>query len=340
MRFWVVRAGKHGQNESHALERGVVLIGWDDVGDLSSAANRDVLQRLIETTYPDESLGTQRIWTGELWAFKERIQVGDWVALPLKSRSAIAIGQIAGAYKYVPDGPESGKHQHDVRWVRTDLPRAEVDQDLLYTLGSTLTVFRARRNDAGERLVSLVQGDRGATTASPQEPEAVEQDELRSVDLEQFAADQIEKSIGRKFRGHELARLVAAILSAEGYQVQVSKPGADGGVDIIAGSGPMGFGHPRIAVQVKSGDATADVSVLRELQGVMPRFGADHGLIVSWAGFKDSVFREARQLFFEVRLWDSGDLVEALKRNYERLSEDIQAELPLKRIWLLAEPSE
>jgi restriction system protein len=135
-----------------------------------------------------------------------------------------------------------------------------------------------------------------------------------------------------------LARLVGAILTAEGYQVQVAKPGADGGVDIIAGTGPMGFGQPRIAVQVKSGATPADVSVLRELQGVMPRFGADHGLIVSWSGFKDTVVREARQLFFEVRLWDSGDLVAALQKNFEHLSEELQAELPLKRIWLLVEP--
>lgn len=134
-----------------------------------------------------------------------------------------------------------------------------------------------------------------------------------------------------------MARLVGSILRAEGYQVEISKPGADGGVDILAGTGPMGFGQPRLAVQVKSGSTPADVGVLRELQGVMPRFGADHGLIVSWAGFKDSVIREARQLFFEVRLWDSGDLVAALQDNFEKLPEELQAELPLKRIWLLVE---
>jgi restriction system protein len=126
-------------------------------------------------------------------------------------------------------------------------------------------------------------------------------------------------------------------LHADGYQVEVSKPGADGGVDILAGTGPMGFGQPKLAVQVKSGSAPADVSVLRELQGVMPRFGAEHGLIVSWSGFKDSVIREAKQLFFEVRLWDSGDLVAALQENFERLPEELQAGLPLKRIWLLVE---
>jgi len=43
----------------------------------------------------------------------------------------------------------------------------------------------------------------------------------------------------------------------------------------------------------------------------------------------------AGRLFFEIRLWDSGDLVDVLLENYERLPEDLKAELPLKRIWTL-----
>ncbi|MEO5373128.1 MAG: restriction endonuclease [Alphaproteobacteria bacterium] len=60
------------------------------------------------------------------------------------------------------------------------------------------------------------------------------------------------------------------------------------------------------------------MSVLRELQGVMPGFGATHGLIVSWGGFKDSVIREARRLYFQIRLWDAGDPVDALQETYEK----------------------
>jgi restriction system protein len=187
MAFWVVRAGKHGQNEAYAVEQQVVLIGWDSVGNLGTVKDRETLQQLVEKTYPDESLGTQRVWTGELWAFKERIQVDDWVALPLKSRAAIAVGRVTGPYKFVQDAPANAKHQRAVKWVRTDLPRSEIDQDLLYTLGSTLTVFQARRNNAGERLVSIVQGKQ-VTVAGPAADEAVDEDEPRSVDLEQFAA--------------------------------------------------------------------------------------------------------------------------------------------------------
>ena len=97
----------------------------------------------------------------------------------------------------------------------------------------------------------------------------------------------------------------------------------------------MGFEAPRIAVQVKSSDAPVDVGVLRELQGVMQRFEADQGLIVSWGGFKATVIREARQLFFRIRLWDSGAVIAALSEHYDRLPDTRQAEIPMKQVWTL-----
>ena len=54
-----------------------------------------------------------------------------------------------------------------------------------------------------------------------------------------------------------------------------------------------------------------------------------------WGGFNKAVLRESKQSHFLVRLWDSGDLVKAIYRNYESLPAEIQAELPLKRTWML-----
>ena len=264
------------------------------------------------------------------------MQIGDLVALPLKSRSAIAVGRVVGQYEYIADGPFDGKHQRSVKWIRTDLPRAEVPQDILYSLGSTLAVFQVSRGNAEERILALLEGrPQAAATSVPTDAQIPDQD-VAPIDLNEFADDQVMQQIKQNFRGHELARLVEGILVAQGYKVFRSPPGADGGVDLLAGLGPMGFDAPRLAVQVKSSDSPADVSVLRELQGVMPRFGANHGMIVSLGGFKESVNREARQLYFLIRLWDAGSLVAALEENYERLPEELQAEIPLKRIWSLA----
>ncbi|MEX2016747.1 MAG: hypothetical protein WD873_08885, partial [Candidatus Hydrogenedentales bacterium] len=61
---------------------------------------------------------------------------------------------------------------------------------------------------------------------------------------------------------------------------------------------------------------------------------------VSWGGFKNTTRQEARQSFFTVRLWDADDFLEALMRNYDRLPEVLQKELPLKRIWALVPEGE
>ena len=236
----------------------------------------------------------------------------------------------------MPAAPEGARHQRPVDWIDTDIARSRLDSDLRYSLGGAMTVFGVHRNNAKARIEALLEGRPMPSAAKPKESGIEEEDGVAPVaDIQQQTNDQIVDFIGRKFKGHELTRLVEGVLEAQGYTVRVSPPGADGGVDIVAGRGPMGFEAPRLCVQVKSGDNPVDVTVLRELQGVMKNYRAEQGLIVSWGGFKRSVNQEARQLFFEIRLWDQFDLVSAIQDTYGNLPDDIQAELPMKRTWIL-----
>jgi restriction system protein len=70
--------------------------------------------------------------------------------------------------------------------------------------------------------------------------------------------------------------------------------------------------------------------------GAMTKFNAPQGLFVSWGGFKSNVQKELASSFFRVRLWTQHDLLEQLFLNYERLDDEIKADLPLKRIWTVA----
>jgi len=154
-----------------------------------------------------------------------------------------------------------------------------------------------------------------------------------TFDLEGTARDEILKFIQTKFKGHDLTRLVAAVLRAQGYKTKESPAGPDGGVDILAGSGSLGFDQPRLCVQVKSGVDAEGQRTFNELGGVMSKFGSEQGLLVSWGGFTSAVKLDARKDFFKIRLWDQGNVVDAVLQSYERLDDEIKAELPLKRIW-------
>ncbi|WP_029421466.1 restriction endonuclease [Alicyclobacillus macrosporangiidus] len=334
MAVWLVRAGRGGEWESFALDNGLAVIGWSELPNLMDVQSRDQLYTLLEQTYPGEKRNTLVNWAGQIWPFISVIQPGDVVVLPLKTRSAIAMGEVIGPYQYRTDLPLEARHVRPVRWMK-ELPRTAFDQDLLYSLGAFMTVCRIQRNNAEERIRALLHGN-VVSTQTVQRGEDTDSGEwMAPPDLEQYALDQIRDYITRRFKGHGLARLVGAVLEAQGYRVMISPEGPDGGVDIIAGQGPMGFDHPRIVVQVKSGDSPVDVKVVRELQGVIRNFGADHGLIVAWGGYKSTVTREASRQFFELRLWDADDLVKAVLSTYEKLPEALQAELPLKRIWVL-----
>lgn len=331
MALWMVRAGRQGEREDLCLEHNVAVMGWEELPDLSGVTEREELARVLRETYPDEKPKTVSNWESQFWPFLRKMEEGDLVALPLKGRSAIVIGKVTGPYTYRPDFPIDARHTRPVKWER-EFPRSAFDQDLLYSFGAFLTVCSIHRNNAEERVRAKLEG-RPPPPTPPPGGDGPDVD--GPLDLEEYARDQIRQYIGQKFRGHGLAGLVAAVLTAQGYKVKVSPEGPDGGVDIIAGRGPLGFESPRLAVQVKSGDTPVDVKVLRELQGVMKNFGADQGLLVAWGGYRSSVDKEGARLFFEIRLWDADDLVRMVQANYDDLSAELQAELPLTRIWTL-----
>jgi len=308
---------------------------------MNPCKTREELDALYDRTYPGAGQGRRANHVGQLWSFLRRIAVDDLVILPRKRSAVVSVGRVTGAYRFRPEFPRC-PHTLPVEWLRTDIARSTVDQDLLYSLGAFMTVCQIERNDAEgrvRRMIGQVVGPGPGPEAGPNggssggDPEG-------PMDIEQLARDQLSLHVIQKFKGHGMARLVDAVLKVEGYLTHVSEPGADGGVDILAGSGPLGLSGPRLCVQVKSQESPADVTVLRTLLGTMQTFQADQGLLVCWGGYKKSVLSEARQSFFKVRLWDAGDLVDALLRNYDRFDEDLRAELPLKRVWALVQEEE
>lgn len=338
MTLWVVKGGRAGEREQRFLDQSVIAIGWEEFGDLAQYSDREALKAAYRRILPGSSEGNVNTQVGQLWSFAHGMKVDDSVVVPLKTRGQIAIGRIKGPYRWVDDYGPDMRHARDVDWAITDLPRTAFDKDLLFSFGSSQTVSTASRNSAEQRVLAMVKG--GALDAPVRPPtldEAVSHETER--DLEQDGRDRVIDLFRTQFKGHGLGRIVDGVLRAQGFKTKVSPPGPDGGVDIVAGGGVMGFDEPRIVVQVKSQQSPADVSVLRELKGTMSDFGADQGLLVCWGGFKDSLLREARNGYFKIRLWDQEELLSALFATYERLDEELRAELPLKRIWTVATDS-
>ena len=139
------------------------------------------------------------------------------------------------------------------------------------------------------------------------------------------------------FGKHKLTQLVAEILTAQGYICIVSPEGADFGVDIMAGRGPLGLDSPTLVVQVKSEAGTVGVGVLNELQGAIKTHKLTEGLLVAWGGLAKPAQHALRPERLSVRAWDADDVIDRLFDTYDDFSEEMRLRIPLKKVWVLLE---
>lgn len=344
MSLWLVRAGKYGEHEDKFLNDDRIYCTWHELADqdLSSAESRHDIVEFLRVAFPEDSDNRLGNWASQIWAFVGSMEMGDWVVLPRKQKPAIAVAEIKSGYRYDENAEPDYVHSREVEWLNKGVPRSVFDQDLLYSFGAFMTICQISRNDAEKRVHAIAEAgwrSEGIGRIRGSSDTAVDTDE-EAVDLSLLARDEIAKLLARKFKGHAMARLVEDLLRVEGYTTFRSPEGPDKGVDILAAPGPLGFGTPRIAVQVKSGDIPVDRPTLDQLIGAMQNVQAEHGLLVSWGGYRSSIDKETAHHFFRVRLWDQDDLIDQLLTHYSELNDELKTELPLKRIWTVAYPEE
>jgi restriction system protein len=342
MAIWLNRSGKYCEHEERYLKDGRIYLTWDNLHtDLGVCDTREKLSELLETAMPDAKTGLLRQNLGQIWAFLNKMQPGDWVCTPSK-RKTIHIGEITGKYEYDPNAESPYWHRRSIKWLETDIPRTNFDQDLLHSLGAISTICQIKRNDAETRIRAMQKNNWKSAGVKlnkpvPVDDEASDEELDAGFDLEQIARDHISRLLYAKFSGHKMETLVQAILEAKGYTVHHSDKGADGGIDLLAASGNLGFGEPRICVQVKSQDSALERPVLDQLVGTMQHVGANQGLLVCWGGFKKTILAELPRLFFTVRMWGQEELIDEFLEHYDQMPDEIRSDVPLKRAWVVVE---
>lgn len=345
---WLVRGGRAGERDQWALDKSVAGIGFHEVPDMAHVATWEAMKEFAAAHIPGITAQAATNYAAQLWAFKERMKTGDIVVLPLKNTPYLAIGRLTGEYNYLSESEDPGRrHTRAVEWVRTDVPRVALRQDLLHSLGAFLTVCKVERNDAAWRLEQVVltgkdTGSRTQTATTQPTPTTVSADEELSdgttgIDVVRYSKDRIASRIGETFAGHRLADLIASVLEAEGYRCSISPPGPDNGVDILAGTGLLGLGSPRIVVQVKSQASPVSNDVISQLQGTVAMHKADQGLLVAWGGITKAARSILSNQYFQIAVWDSDRVIEEVFKHYEKLPESVQVDLPLQRTWALVE---
>src|SRR6516164_9557577 len=100
---WVVRAGQGAGAINLFLERGIVALGGEELGDLSRCASVTEMRQLYEVAFPKDSRSTRITRASQLARFLLDIQPGDNVVTPSPGSAAYLVGVIVSGYQWKPD---------------------------------------------------------------------------------------------------------------------------------------------------------------------------------------------------------------------------------------------
>lgn len=322
--MWMVRAASGGRLADEFKDKGIVAIGWEDVGDLSRYGDKAAILEAVKTAWPEWAEGKCQSSASQLIRFRDQIKVGDRVISYDSSRRTYLVGTISGPYKHLPDVLGPFENTHSVKW------EGEVERDVLSSLtrnrlGSTLTLFRITDFAADEIEAAL----RGKPLAPPEDVEETEE-EADVDDVREQSREHIKDKISR-LDPYQYQDLVAGLLRAMGYKTRVSPPGADRGIDIIASPDGFGFEPPRIVVECKHRKGAMGSQEIRSFLG--GRHKDDKGLYVSSGGFTKEAKYEAERANIPITLMDMDDLVKAVIEHYENMDTETRLLLPLVRVY-------
>ena len=333
-KVWVVRAGRNGVYAEYFLEKGVVAIGWGEVGEMEYTLPDVEIRRRFDEKWPTEKPRTRATWAAQAKRFLREVEEGDAVVTYDPETRLYHIGIVRSPAVLCPrivDEQERQEFVRNVDWTGT-CPRDDLSAGTRNSLGSIATFFRIPAEAAAELQRNL--SEWGSTGPRDEDMSPIS-DQLDAVDILQEYISQSEQFVEDKIAsldGQQLQELVAGIMRGMGYRTKVSNPGPDRGVDVFASPDGLGLVEPRIFVEVKHRAGPVGAPLIRAFLG--GRQQGDRCLYVSTGGFTKEARYEGDRSSIPLTLVDMADLRELLVDYYETLDSESRTLVPLRKVFL------
>jgi restriction system protein len=338
---WVVRLGEGGRLADRCRERGVIAIGFEEVGELTPSESYEGLRNRVYERRRDQydNVAGAGVVASMLWYFLHDMAPGDIVLSPKRETRELLVGIITGPYTRNPSTVDADyPNLRTVEW-RGVVPYENIPREIWRSMTALQTLFRLSTPDALDAARRLAEGLRPGTAQQPVEtpegvtPPAIVQGQQLFDETEERSALILAAHFD-SFTGIEFQSLVWATLKAAGLHPKPMRRGRDRGVDIEAYRDPLQLGPPRILVQVKHRDGQTSGREMAEFIGRMNREG-DVGMYVSTGGFTADARHEAESSRRPITLMGWEQFVELFLEMYDRLDNATKALVPIDTVRIL-----
>jgi len=324
--MWMVRAGEHADMIDEFVEKSLVSIGWNSVGDLSPISSPEQVRDLAKKVYSDWKLGKIYITAGQISRFRFDFKLGDTVISYNPNKRVYHVGEIASEYMF--DSKSTFQHVRKVKWIG-EVSRDKLSVQTKNTIGAISTIFEVGANGSDEILSLLNAKDKPTQSIS----EVVKKDEGLDILKHDMKArsNELIADIIVKLDWDEMQELVAGLLRGMGYKTMISEAGPDRGRDIVASPDGLGLQDPVIIVEVKHRSGQMGSKEVRSFLGGLRE--RQKGLFVSIGGFSKEARYEAERSKESCQLIDLHTLVRMISQYYDNFDMDTKELVPLTKIY-------
>lgn len=114
-RYWLYAPGEAAEKWEEFYQKGVMAIGWGEIGDLSSYASKaEMKQKMQEVIDPTLSFMNASHAT---WQFANEMKPGDIIFVKKGLHMLLGKGVVASDYYYDASCPDEYKHFRKVKWT-------------------------------------------------------------------------------------------------------------------------------------------------------------------------------------------------------------------------------
>jgi 5-methylcytosine-specific restriction enzyme B len=123
--YWVFSPGTGAEEWEEFRLKGIMAIGWDELGDLSNFKTDEEISQKLQKLRPNDKFPTMD--TLACWEFVHDIKIGDVIFVNQGRDKIVGYGVVEGDYEFADERPYY-KHVRKVKWLakgRWELPEGE-----------------------------------------------------------------------------------------------------------------------------------------------------------------------------------------------------------------------
>lgn len=114
--YWLYAAGRGSEKWEEFYSKGIMAIGWGELGDLSRFENKNQIKEAMKRAYgqPDRSFKNNALAT---WQFAKEMKAGDVIFVKRGASQIVGRGIVDSDYIYDEAMPENYNNVRKVKWT-------------------------------------------------------------------------------------------------------------------------------------------------------------------------------------------------------------------------------